>query len=483
MRARALGHFFFRSGSRPLYHRCYYPIKKRNAPLGFAFYARVRVNDIVLTAFLQRLLFRETGRIAQKYTSRAANLYKERLRRECENMRRKGGGISPLQSPTDQGPKTDFFGDPLVSPKAEDTKNVKTMENYFPVSPKKNEGEEKKKEETKTKPLAASQPVHKRIAAVQTSRPKVMVSSTTRKVGLGAKKTGGLGAKKLSEKVDDRLFDQAPSEEVPSKTNSNPPSGGASPRDSSGHVALPPKSNRFAYSEDGFGDDSKKETKSTTSSKNDDGPTYTMGGLESVPVNSRRGTSGHVTLDRNAGKKTNIDTRNFGSTATSSSSSSRPPASNSTSRSAFGASPKYGNSGHGGGGFGRNTTSSASTSTNPAAVGAANDHYYNATERFAGAKSISSDAFGGGSNRSNDNDDGFGWDANRYAGESGFGSSDIRRGGTSPRGDDLDLTASDLMEKISFQAKQDAAAFKSAASRGISGLKNMASSIFDELNR
>ena len=54
-------------------------------------------------------------------------------------------------------------------------------------------GEEKKKEETKTKPLAASQPVHKRIAAVQTSRPKVMVSSTTRKVGLGAKKTGGRG--------------------------------------------------------------------------------------------------------------------------------------------------------------------------------------------------------------------------------------------------------------------------------------------------
>ena len=424
-------------------------------------------------------------------------------------MRRKGGGISPLQSPTDQGPKTDFFGDPLVSPKTEDTKNVKTMENYFPVSPKKNEGEEKKKEETKTKPLAASQPVHKKIAAVQTSRPKVMVSSTTRKVGLGAKKTGGLGAKKLSEKVDDRLFDQAPSEEVPSKINSNPPSGGASPRDSSGHVALPPKSNRFAYSEDGFGEDSKKETKSTlalppksnrfaysedgfredskketksTSSKNDDGPTYTMGGLESVPVNSRRGTSGHVTLDRNAGKKTNIDTRNFGSTATSSSSSSRPPASNSSSRSAFGASPKYGNSGNGGG-FGRNTTSSASTSTNPAAVGAANDHYYNATERFAGAKSISSDAFGGGSNRSNDNDDGFGWDANRYAGESSFGSSDLRRGGMSPRGDDLDLTASDLMEKISFQAKQDAAAFKSAASRGISGLKNIASSIFDELNR
>ena len=48
-------------------------------------------------------------------------------------------------------------------------------------------------------------------------------------------------------------------------------------------------------------------------------------------------------------------------------------------------------------------------------------------------KSISSDGLRRGSNRSNDNDDGFGWDANRYAGE-WLGSSDIRRGGTSSRG-------------------------------------------------
>ena len=443
-----------------------------------------------------------TGRIAQKYTSRAANLYKERLRRECENMRRKGGGISPLQSPTEQGPKTDFFGDPLVSPRAATgsatTKNVKTMENYFPKSPKKKDATTEEKEEAPSKaskPLAASQPMYKKITPVQTSKPKVMVSSTTKKVGLGAKKVGssggglGLGAKKLNAKVDDRLFDQAPGEDVPVNNTSSsnpvsPRSGGVSPRDSSGHVALPPKSNRFAYSEDGFGNASTKNE--TTTNRNEDGPKYTMGGLESVPMNSRRGASGHVTLDRNAGKKTNIDTRNFGGGSNASSSASRPPSgNNNSSRSAFGASPKYGNSGSGGG-FGRNASSSASTSTNPAAAGAANDNYYNATERFAGAKSISSDAFGSGGgsgNRTNNNDDGFGWDANRYTGESGFGSSDIRRGATSPRGDDLDLSASDLMEKISFQAKQDAAAFKNAASRGISGLKNMASSIFDELNR
>ena len=442
------------------------------------------------------------GRIAQKYTSRAANLYKERLRRECENMRRKGGGISPLQSPTEQGPKTDFFGDPLVSPRAATgsatTKNVKTMENYFPKSPKKKDATTEEKEEAPSKaskPLAASQPMYKKITPVQTSKPKVMVSSTTKKVGLGAKKVGsgggglGLGAKKLNAKVDDRLFDQAPGEDVPVNNTSSsnpvsPRSGGVSPRDSSGHVALPPKSNRFAYSEDGFGNASTKNE--TTTNRNEDGPKYTMGGLESVPMNSRRGASGHVTLDRNAGKKTNIDTRNFGGGCNASSSASRPPSgNNNSSRSAFAASPKYGNS-ESGGGFGRNASSSASTSTNPAAAGAANDNYYNATERFAGAKSISSDAFGSGGgsgNRTNNNDDGFGWDANRYAGESGFGSSDIRRGATSPRGDDLDLSASDLMEKISFQAKQDAAAFKNAASRGISGLKNMASSIFDELNR
>ena len=420
-------------------------------------------------------------------------------------MRRKGGGISPLQSPTEQGPKTDFFGDPLVSPRAATgsatTKNVKTMENYFPKSPKKKDATTEEKEEATSKaskPLAASQPMYKKITPVQTPKPKVMVSSTTKKVGLGAKKVGsgggglGLGAKKLNAKVDDRLFDQAPGEDVPvynisSSNPVSPRSGGVSPRDSSGHVALPPKSNRFAYSEDGFGNASTKNETTTTTNRNEDGPKYTMGGLESVPMNSRRGASGHVTLDRNAGKKTNIDTRNFGGGSNASSSASRPPSgNNNSSRSAFGASPKYGNSESGGGGFGRNASSSVSTSTNPAAAGAANDNYYNATERFAGAKSISSDAFGSGGgsgNRTNNNDDGFGWDANRYAGESGFGSSDIRRGATSPRGDDLDLSASDLMEKISFQAKQDAAAFKNAASRGISGLKNMASSIFDELNR
>ena len=72
-----------------------------------------------------------------------------------------------------------------------------------------------------------------------------------------------MGAEEVERQVDDRLFDQAPGEDVPVNNTSSsnpvsPRSGGVSPRDSSGHVALPPKSNRFAYSEDGFGNASTK---------------------------------------------------------------------------------------------------------------------------------------------------------------------------------------------------------------------------------
>jgi len=451
----------------------------------------------------------ERGRIAQKYTSRAANLYKDRLRKECDLMKKNksgGGALSPLTSPTEQGPKTDFFGDPLTSPKAGDSvaaaASTKTIDNYFPVSPKSAKPRATPAVAASEK-LAQTQPVYKKIAAVQTTKPKAFVSTLGAKKTISSSSGGsggglGLGAKKLSARVDDRIFDQAPADDLPAiaTNNNNPisPKGGASPRDATGHVAAP-KSNRFAYSEDGPGNANQQQQQHQQQQKtsNDDGPMYKRGGLESVPLNARRGQSGHVMLDRNAGKKTDIDSRNF------SASREKPPASsssnNNNSRSTIGVSPKYGNSGSGGG-FGRNTSSST-TSSNPAAAGAANDNYYNATERFAGAKSISSASFGNGSASNNNNnnngsnnnsgrggggDDG--WDSNRYAGEKGFGSSDIRRGGArSPRGDDLDLSASDLMEKISFQAKQDAAAFKNAASRGISGLKNMASSIFDELNR
>ena len=158
-----------------------------------------------------------------------------------------------------------------------------------------------------------------------------------------------------------------------------------------------------------------------------------------------------TTLDRNAGKKTNIDTRNFGSTATRVLLQDRRRVvvlvdlrlalvrSTGIADMVVVVSDEIQRLLHPPVRIRRRRCGERSLLQRHRAI-------------LAGAKSISSDAFGGGSNRSNDNDDGFGWDANRYAGESGFGSSDIRRGGTSPRGDDLDLTASDLMEKISFQA-------------------------------
>ena len=67
----------------------------------------------------------------------------------------------------------------------------------LPKVPKKKDATTEEKEEATSKaskPLAASQPMYKKITPVQTSKPKVMVSSTTKKVGLGAKKVGAAAA-------------------------------------------------------------------------------------------------------------------------------------------------------------------------------------------------------------------------------------------------------------------------------------------------
>jgi len=49
--------------------------------------------------------------------------------------------------------------------------------------------------------------------------------------------------------------------------------------------------------------------------------------------------------------------------------------------------------------------------------------------------------------------------------------------------DDFDLSTSDLMAKMSFQAQQDLNSIKEAASRGASAIKSMANSLYDELQK
>ena len=100
------------------------------------------------------------------------------------------------------------------------------------------------------------------IPAATKPAPKPAVKSvlTGRKTAIGGKKplgavkTGGLGIKKLSVKVDDRLFDQAPKEmEKPTKSPKAP-----SPRNSWGSHVAPPTQGRFSYNVGGFGEEEEK---------------------------------------------------------------------------------------------------------------------------------------------------------------------------------------------------------------------------------
>ena len=134
------------------------------------------------------------GQIAQKYTRRAAAMYKQLLMKEAAA---KKTVVSPVTSPTAASGKTshDFFEpfEDIAPPIA-------------PAAPKPQPAAPKPQIVPKPIEAAASSP-----SARPAGRSSIL---TGRRVGTGAgaKKTGGLGAKKLTVKVDDSLFNQAPNE-------------------------------------------------------------------------------------------------------------------------------------------------------------------------------------------------------------------------------------------------------------------------------
>ena len=67
--------------------------------------------------------------------------------------------------------------------------------------------------------------------------------------------------------------------------------------------------------------------------------------------------------------------------------------------------------------------------------------------------------------------------SNQYGGRNDYGDNYV------DAEDDFDLSASELMAKVSFQAKQDLGAIKEVASRGASVFKSMANSLYDELQK
>ncbi|KAL8150554.1 hypothetical protein V2J09_020362 [Rumex salicifolius] len=188
------------------------------------------------------------GKIEAKYTSRAAELYKQILAKEVAKS----------------------AADDIVLPSSPVAPQTAQASNGFSIKDVQEAPKENPEERKETPEIPAPQKFH------------TVVTSSVKKP-LGAKrnvKTGGLGARKLTSKPSESLYDQKPEEvAVPASTTSTkitaPAIGSSSASrfeyvenvqstesSSSGHVAPPKSSNFFAD----FGMDSGYPKKGTSSS-------------------------------------------------------------------------------------------------------------------------------------------------------------------------------------------------------------------------
>jgi hypothetical protein len=310
----------------------------------------------------------ERGQIAQKYSSRAAGLYRNQLAREVAAMRAGNKVVSPNASPkVSKGVNDDFFNASFDEIAVEAPKPVAVR----PAAP--------------TGPVVpAAAPAPKTLAPKPAAK-SVLTGRKTgiagRKPALSATKTGGSGIKKLAVKVDDRLFDQSPKEfEKPASPKA------PSPRNSWGSTVAPPVKGRFSYDVGGFG-----ETDASAE----------------VPASPPKPAS-HV----------------------------RAP----------------------------NGFRSMSAKNDPANQPVAREVEKQddlARTRFGSAKSISSAAFGGGASGSAANDTGR--IVSKFENAGSISSAEYFEDG---REDEFDITAGELMSKMSMQARQDVRHIKAAASRG-----------------
>lgn len=205
----------------------------------------------------------QRGQIAQKYTCRAAQQYKQLLAREAAA---KKTVVSPVTSPTAASGKgsVDFF-EPFedIAPQA-----ARAPPKPQPAAPK---------------PQIVPKPVVP-AATSPSARPAGRSSALTgrsRITTVGAKKTGGLlGAKKLTVKVDDSLFNQAPGETNPEREVKPPSPKVVTVGAPAAHIA-PPSQGRFAYNVGGFGEE-KKEEEEWEDAKEDFAPAVGSRGFRSM---------------------------------------------------------------------------------------------------------------------------------------------------------------------------------------------------------
>ncbi|CAI9260101.1 unnamed protein product [Lactuca saligna] len=314
------------------------------------------------------------GKIEAKYTSRAAELYKQLLSKEVAKSHAEDAANSFPSSPVEtlDKPSTDF-------------KPFETLKENPTPTP------------TPT-PATAPKPDTNGSAPVKPAPSSIRAPSVKKPIGGGAKKTGktgGLGARKLSTKTSESLYDQKPEEPVVQVSSTS-----ASNNASSSALNMTPQISRFEY----------------------------VDSSEAVEA----GPGGTNKLSHVAPPKSSSFFAEYGMES----------------------------------GFSKKSSTSSKVQIQESDE---------ARKKFSNAKSISSAQYFGDQNRSETDTQ---VSLQKFSGSASISSADLF--GNDSDNSNLDLSASDLINRLSFQAQQDMSSLKNIAGETGKKLSSIASTFMND---